>query len=770
MAGPAWLRRRDPGLIKLRRAVRVAAVACIGFYGCRYGLGNPQLAVYSLFAAFALGALSQLPGPRRRTVTTLLASLPVAAGLVTVGSLVAVTLALSTSAMLVFGFLIAFAGVGGPRLVGVAGGMQLMFILPAFPPYGLGMLPTRIAGVALGIGLLILAELVVWPEPPAERSEDRVADACQALAGLLTGESGVPRPDQPAAAKRASDRIRTQNLPPLSRPASAGRRDSGLSHAIELLRYALARLGQILTDRPPPPPAARLLTCAGETATAAAAALRGGPLPRTAPLATLFAEVRDDQRRAPTRAPADVRATNRALVIGDAVWAIATAVRVARGGKVDDDHDSGQVNRRRFPYAYAGPVRRYWRQFAMHLTPRSVYFQQAIRVAVALAAGRLLAGVLNLQHGFWVLLATLTLLRSRAVDTRIALRPAAIGTVTGALAAAGLLFVVGNQQDVYAALLPPVLVLAVAAGSVVGLGWGQAMFTVAITLVFSQVAAPKVGLAEVRVDDVLLGAAIGMAAGLLAWPRGAGGELRRATARLLSSGGDLVRQTAGLLTAEPPAAPPRQAPAEPGASDRQPPGETGASDRQPPGEAGASDRQPPGEAGASDRQPSGEAGASDRQPSGEPGPPDRQPPAGPGGPAPPVLAVEDPGTVDRAQGAMQLADASYSMYQAERHNPAESTVDWDAIFVAGQQIVRGSELLRAGNSPGQLEPWRDLVESSANRVADACGQLADALNRRQELHAAPVELFDTTDSRLFEIQDWLANIHDDLTRVGGARE
>jgi hypothetical protein len=119
---------------------------------------------------------------------------------------------------------------------------------------------------------------------------------------------------------------------------------------------------------------------------------------------------------------------------------------------------------------------------------------------------------------------------------------------------------------------------------------------------------------------------------------------------------------------------------------------------------------------------------------------------------------------------MQLADASYSMYQAERHNPAESTVDWDAIFVAGQQIVRGSELLRAGNSPGQLEPWRDLVESSANRVADACGQLADALNRRQELHAAPVELFDTTDSRLFEIQDWLANIHDDLTRVGGARE
>lgn len=690
MAGPAWLRRRDPGLIKLRRAVRVAAVACVGFYGCRYGLGNPQLAVYSLFAAFALGALSQLPAPRRRTVTTLLASLPVAAGLVTVGSLVAVNLALATSAMLVFGFLISFAGVGGPRLVGLAGGMQLMFILPAFPPYGLGMLPVRIAGVALGIGLLILAELVLWPEPPPQRIEHRLAAACQALAGLLTGESGVDRPDQPAAAKRAADLVNTQSMPPLTRPASAGRRDSGLNHASGLLRYALARLGQLLADLPPPPRTSRLLACAGETAVAAAAALRGGPLPDTGRLGTVFAEVRDEQRRAPSRAaPPDVRATNRALVIADAVWAMAIAVRVALGGKIEDSHDSGEVNRRRFPYAYQGRVRRYWRQFALHLTPHSVYFQQAVRVAVALAAGRLLAGVLNLQHGFWVLLATLTLLRSRAVDTRIALRPAAVGTVAGALAAAGLIFLVGNRTDVYAALLPPVLVLAVAAGSVVGLGWGQAMFTVAITLVFSQVAQPRVGLAGVRAGDVLLGAAIGMAAGLLAWPRGAGGELRRATGRLLAAGGDLVRQTAGLLTQ-------------------------------------------------------------------------------PRGPARPVLTVEDPGTAGRAQNAMVLAEASYSMYQTERHDRKASTVDWDRLFVAGQQIVRGSELLRTGNSPGQLAPWRDLVEGSANRVANECGHMAGALNRRQDPRAEPVELFDTADSRLFEMQDWLSAIHDDLTRVGRA--
>jgi hypothetical protein len=131
-----------------------------------------------------------------------------------------------------------------------------------------------------------------------------------------------------------------------------------------------------------------------------------------------------------------------------------------------------------------------------------------------------------------------------------------------------------------------------------------------------------------------------------------------------------------------------------------------------------------------------------------------------------VLAVEDRATIDRAQDAMALADASYSLYQTERHGPADSTVDWNAVFVTGQQIVRGSELLRASNAPGELGPWRDLVDSSANRIADECGQVADAISHRQDPRVAPVDVPDTGDSRLIEMQDWLAGIRDDLSRVG----
>jgi len=54
----AWLRRHDPGLVTVRRAVRVTLVACLGFYLCRYAIGNAAMAPYALFGAVALGALS----------------------------------------------------------------------------------------------------------------------------------------------------------------------------------------------------------------------------------------------------------------------------------------------------------------------------------------------------------------------------------------------------------------------------------------------------------------------------------------------------------------------------------------------------------------------------------------------------------------------------------------------------------------------------------------------------------------------------------------
>jgi uncharacterized membrane protein YccC len=145
-----------------------------------------------------------------------------------------------------------------------------------------------------------------------------------------------------------------------------------------------------------------------------------------------------------------------------------------------------------------------------------------------------------------VLLAVLTLARTSAAETRSTLWPALLGTVLGALAAAALL-VVGIPPALYAVVLPVVMLVGFAAGPLLGLGWAQALFTVVIALVFAQVAPSDWHLAEARVVDVAVGAAIGVAAGLLAWPRGGSGELHRSVGTFLAASARLVRETVDVL-------------------------------------------------------------------------------------------------------------------------------------------------------------------------------------------------------------------------------
>jgi hypothetical protein len=137
-APAAWLRRRDPGLVAVRRAARVTVAACAGFYACRYGLGNRVMAPYALFGAVAMGMLAQIPGTPAQRARTLLGVLPVGYLLVTAGTLLAVSNWAAAAGMFVLGFLVSYAGVGGPRLVGLANGVQLLYILPCFPPYDPG--------------------------------------------------------------------------------------------------------------------------------------------------------------------------------------------------------------------------------------------------------------------------------------------------------------------------------------------------------------------------------------------------------------------------------------------------------------------------------------------------------------------------------------------------------------------------------------------------------------------------------------------------------
>jgi Fusaric acid resistance protein-like len=147
-----------------------------------------------------------------------------------------------------------------------------------------------------------------------------------------------------------------------------------------------------------------------------------------------------------------------------------------------------------------------------------------------------------------MLLATLTLMRTSVATTRAAVVPAFLGTVAGGLAAAAVLALVGGESVVYAVAFPFVMVIALAAGPLAGVVAGQAMFTLLVAMLFAQMAPVSWRLAEVRVLDVVLGGLLGAVVGLLVWPRGAQGEMRRTARASLDAAANDLESTVRSLT------------------------------------------------------------------------------------------------------------------------------------------------------------------------------------------------------------------------------
>ncbi|WP_329566630.1 FUSC family protein [Streptomyces sp. NBC_01361] len=542
-----WLEARDPGLRAVRRSARVTLVACTGFYAARYGLGNHVAAIYALFGAIASGGMSFVPGTPRERARTLLAALPVAAALVTLGTLLGVHSWTAAFGMLGVGFLVTFAGVGAPRIRGLAGGLQAFYILACFPPYLPETLGARLAGLATGMVLMAGAEMWLLPDRLPGRYADRLARAAALASGALRVLAAEPRSpfDSPERLMTASQELRLSRVPDDERPTSASARDRALCQGATYMRHLLAQTRQLMQDvRDTPgardPAVSRLLHASATACHDVALGLSGrGPAPSKAPYTSAAADFKAHRVRPQMRganSAAVVRGGAIALDIANTGALLVTAVRITLGAPVPAD--ATPPAERPGPFWYAGrpALSLYARRLQAHLTPRSVYFQNAVRIALALAAGRLIVGALDLSHGLWALLATITVMGTSATGTRTALWPAFGGTLAGAAVAAVLLYSVGDHVAVYAVVMLPLYLLAFSAGPVLGMGWGQAFSTIASVAAFAQLAPTGPRVAGVRFTDIVIGGVVGALVGLLAWPRGGTGELRGACSRLLDQG------------------------------------------------------------------------------------------------------------------------------------------------------------------------------------------------------------------------------------------
>ncbi|MCX5610337.1 MULTISPECIES: FUSC family protein [unclassified Streptomyces] len=551
MAGVPRVRLPAAYRAAARRSVRVTLAGSAGFYLFLYGFGSAVAATYAVFAAVAMAGLSRIPGTGRQRAAMLLRLVPACWVLITIGTYLAVRTWSAALGMLVVGFALAFTAVGGPRPAGAAPGLQLMYILPSFPPYDPGSLGERLAGATTGLALLVVAEALLLPDPPTVPYRElaaRAADSAQRCADELTSASCTLSDGTLREAREASTGLRSSLVPEAERPAGASVRDRALTHTGLSLRTLLSRL-PLLPPVPAGPDPSRAgldaLRAVRDAAEETAVLLRGRAPAGDAHAELLRARSALAAGPAADASPAVLRRHVAVLEAADAALAMSTAAWIAVRGRAG----APRAAPGRFWYASTPAPQLWWRRLEGHAGGRSVFFQNAVRISLALAAARVIAGADSLPHGFWVLLATLTLTRTTVRETRSTVRVALTGTLIGALIVAGLLALVGTDTTVYAAALPPLMLVAFTLGPVKGVGWAQAMFTLVVALVFAQLAPATWQLAEVRLLDVLTGSAIGAVFGLLAWPRGAQDELRRSVAVMLRSAAEAVVATTAQLAA-----------------------------------------------------------------------------------------------------------------------------------------------------------------------------------------------------------------------------
>jgi uncharacterized membrane protein YccC len=185
-------------------------------------------------------------------------------------------------------------------------------------------------------------------------------------------------------------------------------------------------------------------------------------------------------------------------------------------------------------------------QLRVRLSPDSVLLHNGLRLGLGLAAARAVAGAFDLEHGFWVVFATLTVTRASARGTGASAVKAVLGTAAGAVLATVLLFAFESEADIYV-LLIPLFAFTAFYGAALSLVAGQIGFTLLIVAIFNLVAPPQWDIGLIRLEDVVVGAVVGLVIGLAAWPRGPGAQVRGALAQAIDAGGAYTRAVARRL-------------------------------------------------------------------------------------------------------------------------------------------------------------------------------------------------------------------------------
>jgi uncharacterized membrane protein YccC len=517
------------------RALRATVVVPGLFAITDVVIGNLQMATFAAFGGFATLVLASFSGSRHSKLVAHLGLGVVGSILLVIGTAVTSNTALAVIVTLPVVFCVLYAGITGPNAASGATAALLAYVLPAASPGAIAMIPSRLAGWWLATAAGTLAVLLLSPPVTGDRVRLAAADCASALSNeldaALSGRVGADRAEASMNAKRA---LMAAFASTPYRPTGLAQTEQAVDNLVESLEWSTTLVHDMVaegTDLTAVDSVDRdLLQAAADSLSDIAALLRGEE-------ADLTLDCFDSQRDASAARVATLRqdgaCTETEVHVSFHARMVAAAVRSAAVNTlVATDRSDPPAAPRTWDW-----LRSAGRLAGGHASLRSVWFLNSARGAVALAAAVAVADLVHVQHGFWVVLGTLSVLRTNAASTGSTALRALVGTAAGFFIGAVLILAIGQQSAALWAALPVAVLVAAYSPGTAPFAVGQAAFTVTVSILYNILVPVGWKVGVLRIEDVAIGAAVSVFIGILFWPRGASAIVAEDLADAFHEGG-----------------------------------------------------------------------------------------------------------------------------------------------------------------------------------------------------------------------------------------
>ena len=514
------LPRKDRVLV--RSAFRCTVATVLSMVLCGVVLGKPEIA-FASYAAFALSAMCDFDGTAKERTTANVVATAVGVLGVVLGSAVGFSYGLSIVAMFVVAFGFSFARLFHGFIARSAVGVQLGFILAVVTPDAWSKLGPNTAAWALGCGVSTLCGLVILPRHHSTSVRRAISQWCKAAAELTRSLNVVDA--TPAALEKL--RVHRDHLLMLAAgtqdwPGSLFKRQRALSDL-----YVVAESGTALFERFDKTPlrhdthyeilgeqTARAFEVAEQTVLGKQAS-PGSPWSEdiwddlSIDYEDSVAWTQEGLMNDPQHALDRIEQHHPLRVLAVMADVVQRYALISMGASVSPPRFA--------PTSRTTPVSLLRANFSWN----SIWFRNALRAGGAMAVAIGIERHFDLAHGFWVVLAALSIVN--ATFTRHDASKAAVDATLGiflGVVVGGLLIELSLPAWAFLILIP-IAIFASKWTTGAGPILGNATFALYSVTVFSYIGwPPQLKVAETRFEWALIGISVALGLTFLAFPRG----------------------------------------------------------------------------------------------------------------------------------------------------------------------------------------------------------------------------------------------------------